>query len=65
MNLEDILKSASYKIWDEMEPVIDNKDFHVHQVSEPGLTSMALKKIVNSGCKQILRAKMIPGSTGK
>ncbi len=59
MNLEKALKQASYKIWEEMTPPLSDKKYNIFQVREEGLTSMALKVLANSNCKDIDTIKMI------
>ena len=51
--LEDTLKSASYKVWDELEPVPVVSGFKVFEVREEALTTMALKEIIKCSCSQI------------
>lgn len=58
MTLEQTLKNAAYKVWDELTPHT-NPTHTIFSVREEGLTSMALKEISNSACPQIRTLEMI------
>jgi hypothetical protein len=62
MLLEDTLKRAAYKVWDELEPVSIGKGIKIFEVREEALTTMALKEIIRSSCAQIERIQMISGN---
>lgn len=62
MTLEDALKKAAYKVWDELEPVPKGKGFKIFEVREEALTTMALKEIIRSSCKEIEEINMISGN---
>jgi hypothetical protein len=52
MELVDAFKMASYKAWDEMEPVSGFS--RITQVREDGLTPLILKELARSGCSAIV-----------
>lgn len=58
MNLEQALKQASYKVWNELEPPFNSKH-KIHLVREEALTSLALKEISKSNCPMIETIEMI------
>ena len=60
--LEDTLKSAAYKVWDELEPIQSGTGFKIFEVREEALTTMALKEIIKSSCSQIENIQMISGT---
>lgn len=62
MTLEDTLKRAAYKVWDELEPVNQGRKIKIFEVREEALTTMALKEIIKSSCSEIDTLKMISGS---
>ncbi|TVZ47469.1 DUF6615 family protein [Olleya sp. Hel_I_94] len=62
MILEDTLKKAAYKVWDELEPVPNGKGFKIFEVREEALTTMALKEIIKCFCAEIENIQMISGS---
>lgn len=62
MTLEDTLKGAAYKVWDELEPVSQGKNIKIFEVREEALTTMALKEIIKSSCSDIEEIKMISGN---
>src|SRR5687767_9467650 len=64
MDLEKTFKEASYKVWDELEPIA-NKAHKIYPVREEGLTSMALKAMVNANCSLIDKIEMIPATKEK
>jgi hypothetical protein len=65
MTLEQALKKAAYKVWKELKPFPNNNDFHIAEVREEGLTSMALKKLRKSNCSHITKIIMIPPNEEK
>ncbi|MDO8317234.1 MAG: hypothetical protein Q7T12_06910 [Flavobacterium sp.] len=65
MTLEDSLKRAAYKIWDELEPIAPNPKYHIHEIREEGLTSMALKELVRAQCPAIENIEMIGATKEK
>lgn len=62
MTLEDTLKKAAYKVWDELEPVQQSDGIKIFEVREEALTTMALKEIIRCSCSEIEELKMISGS---
>lgn len=60
--LEDTLKKAAYKVWDELEPIQNGTGFKIFEVREEALTTMALKEIIKSSCSQIENIQMISGN---
>lgn len=62
MTLEQALKRAAYKIWDELEPIPKSNSYKIFEVREEALTTMAIKEIYRSSCAQIDRIEMISGS---
>lgn len=64
MTLEQSLKNAAYKIWDELTPHL-NQDHHIFSIREEGLTSMALKELSKSACPQIIKIEMISAKKEK
>jgi hypothetical protein len=62
MILEDTLKKAAYKIWDELEPIPDGSGFKIFEVREEALTTMALKEIIKCSCADIENIQMISGN---
>ncbi len=64
MTLEQTLKNAAYKVWDELTPHA-NAAHTIFSVREEGLTSMALKEISNSACAQIITLEMISAKKEK
>lgn len=60
--LEDTLKRAAYKIWDELEPVSNGSGFKIFEVREEALTTMSLKEIIRCSCSQIENIEMISGN---
>src|SRR5690242_1788714 len=64
MNLEEAFKQASYKVWDELEP-IPSTIHKIHPVREEALTSMALKAMVKANCSQIRYIEMISSDEEK
>ncbi|MGN6400883.1 MAG: DUF6615 family protein [Flavisolibacter sp.] len=64
MNLEQAFKQASYKVWDELEPIASTVH-KIHPVREEALTSMALKVLANANCKAITKVEMISSDKEK
>lgn len=62
MTLEDTLKKAAHKVWDELEPVSQGNNIKIFEVREEALTTMALKEIIKASCSEIETLKMISGS---
>ena len=62
MTLEQALKNASTKVWNELEPVT-NKAHKIFEVREEALTTLALKEISRSLCSQIKAIEMISAVT--
>lgn len=62
MTLEQALKQAAYKVWDELEPIPQNSNYTIFEVREEALTTMAIKELYRSLCPQIEKIEMIPGS---
>jgi hypothetical protein len=62
MILEEALKRAAYKVWEELEPIETNSNIKIFEVREEALTTMALKELLKSSCDQIESIKMISGS---
>ncbi len=62
MILEDTLKKAAYKVWDELEPVPNEKGYKIFEVREEALTTMALKEIIKCSCAEIENIQMISGN---
>lgn len=58
MDLEKVLKKVSKKVWNELKPV-NNDNVKIHSVREEALSSMGLKTLANSNCKDVLRIEMI------
>jgi hypothetical protein len=58
MNLEKTLQKVSKKIWNELKPVNDS-NINIHSVREEALSSMGLKILAKSKCKNVLRIEMI------
>lgn len=58
MNLEKTLQKVSKRIWNELKPV-NVANINIHPVREEALSSIALKIIANSKCKNVLRIEMI------
>lgn len=63
MDLESALKLVSEKVWNELEPV-NGFDINIHEVREEGLSSMALKTLAKTNCKNVLKIDMI-GATAE
>lgn len=63
--LEDTLKRAAYKIWDELEPVPNGSGIKIFEVREEALTTMALKELVRASCPEIDKILMIGSKTEK
>jgi len=59
MVLEEALKKAAYKIWNELEPIPKNPNHHIHEIREEGLTTMAIKELVRAACPEIDKILMI------
>ena len=57
--LEDTLKSAAYKVWDELSFTPNDDNFKIFNVREEALTTMALKKLWKSNCQKIEKIIMI------
>jgi hypothetical protein len=62
MNLEDTLKKAAYKVWDELEPIPTTPSYKVFEVREEALTTMLIKEIFRANCSDIEKIEMIPGN---
>jgi hypothetical protein len=62
MTLEESLKKAAYKIWDELEPIQATSTYKIFEVREEALTTMAIKELFRANCAQISKVEMIPGS---
>lgn len=60
--LEETLKSAAYKVWDELEPIPNGSGFKIFEVREEALTTMSLKEILRCSCSQIENIQMISGN---
>ncbi|MFP9117040.1 DUF6615 family protein [Flavobacterium sp. RNTU_13] len=60
--LEQALKNASYKVWDELEPIPNGTNYKIFEVREEALTTMAIKELYRSFCPKIEKAVMIPAS---
>lgn len=58
MKLSTALKKASTKVWSELTP-ISNLSHKIYEIREEGLTSMALKELSFSKCKNIQVIEMI------
>jgi len=59
MNLEDTLKKAAYKVWDELEPIPDTPKYKIFEVREEALTTMFIKEIYRASCIDVDRIEMI------
>ena len=64
MDLESALRLASYKVWQELEPV-HKGGVNLFSVREEALTTMSLKEIANANCSKIPRIMMIPPNEEK
>lgn len=62
MTLEETLKKAAFKVWDELEPIPQTSNYKVFEVREEALTTMAIKELFRSACPEIEKVLMIPGS---
>lgn len=61
MTLEQVLKKAAYKVWDELEPINQKGKYKIFEVREEALTTMALKEIARSNCPSVDEMVMISG----
>jgi hypothetical protein len=59
MDLEQTLKLASNKVWQELEPVPRSSNVKIFEVREEALTTMALKEIYKAACPNIERIEMV------
>lgn len=60
MNLEDALKVAAHKVWDELEPLPVATGVRVFQEHEAALTTMALKALWRTNCPEVVGVVMTP-----
>ncbi len=59
MNLEDTLKKAAYKVWDELEPIPQTPNYKIFEVREEALTTMLIKEIYRANCGEVEKIEMI------
>jgi hypothetical protein len=59
MILEEALKKAAYKVWDELEPIPLTPNYKVFEVREEALTTMLIKEIFRANCREIEKIEMI------
>lgn len=59
MNLEDTLKKAAYKVWNELEPIPQSPNYKTFEVREEALTTMLIKEIYHANCANIDKIEMI------
>jgi hypothetical protein len=62
MTLEEALKKAAYKVWDELEPIPKSPNYKIFEVREEALTTMLIKELYKASCNEISKVEMIPGS---